>query len=87
MIAAGSNHIQNSRITTFTGTLWIDIPEQDLWFKIWTDAAKVADGQVSENGYGSVLPKIIEDSETLATIDYSFGNIQFKLLFKHQKKI
>jgi hypothetical protein len=78
LIAAGTNHIPNSRITTFTGTLWIDIPEQDLWFKIWTDAAKVADGQVYENGYGSILPKIIEDSDTLATIDYSFGNIQFR---------
>jgi hypothetical protein len=78
LIAAGSNHTFNSRITTFTGTLWIDIPEQDLWFKIWTDAAKVSDGQVYENGYGSILPKIIEDSDTLATVDYSFGNIQFK---------
>lgn len=77
LIAAGADHILDSRITTFTGNLWVDMPEQDLWFKIWTDAAKVSDGQAYESGHGIVLNKTTQDPDTLSTIDYSLQNIQF----------
>jgi hypothetical protein len=77
LLAVGSTVIPNSRITTFTGTLWVDIPEEQLWFRIWTDAAKVADGQAYEAGHGVIIPKTILDEVTQATIDYSKENIQF----------
>jgi hypothetical protein len=77
LIATGGDLTANSRITTFAGTLWVDIPEQDLWFRVWTDAAKVSDGQAYESGHGMILPKTTLDSTTQATVDYSLQNIQF----------
>lgn len=77
LMDVGSNLIPNSRITTFTGTLWVDIPEEQLWFRVWTDAAKVSDGQAYESGYGMIIPKTAEDPLTLTTVDYSKSGIQF----------
>jgi hypothetical protein len=62
---------------TFTGSLWVDLPNQDLWFRIWTDAAKVSDGQAYDTGNGVTIPKTILDPTSQATIDYSFGPEQF----------
>jgi hypothetical protein len=77
LIAAGNDRTIDSRITTFTGDLWVDIPKQDLWFRIWTDSAKVSDGQSYEAGHGIIVPKTNTDPNTQLTIDYSMGNIQF----------
>jgi len=77
LIAVGSDLIENSRVTTFTGTLWVDIPEQDLWFRIWTDAAKVSDGQAYDTGNGIAVEKVIVDAASLATVDYSLDKLQF----------
>lgn len=77
LIAVGNDTVDNSRITTFTGTLWVDIPEEDLWFKVWTDAAKISDGQAYEAGHGIIIEKTTQDPETLTTIDYSLENLQF----------
>ena len=49
LLASGRNRTLNSRITTFTGTLWVDLPEEDLWFRVWTDAAKITDGQAYDS--------------------------------------
>ena len=76
LVASGSDQTTDSRITMFTGTLWVDLPDQDLWFKIYTDAAKVSDGQAYESGHGITIPKTtINDS--LATVDYSYEGFQF----------
>jgi hypothetical protein len=77
LIDVGSDLISNSRITTFTGTLWVDVPEEDLWFKIFTDASKVSDAMIYEAGYGITIPKTIFDTDTQSTIDYSYNDIQF----------
>lgn len=77
LIATGSDQTPNSQVTTFTGSLWVDLPDQDLWFKIWTDAAKVSDGQAYESGHGIILPKTTIDPTTQANVDFSLENIQF----------
>src|ERR1035437_1887147 len=77
LISVGNDRTTNSRITAFTGSLWVDIPEQDLWFEIWTDAAKVSDGQAYDSGNGVTVTKTTQDAESLATIDYSFENLPF----------
>lgn len=77
LVATGQDLITNSRITTFTGTLWVDIPDQDLWFRVWTDAAKVSDGQAYDQGHGVTIPKTTTDPVTQATIDNVFGAKQF----------
>lgn len=77
LLATGQDLLSNSQITTFSGSLWVDIPSQDLWFRIWTDAAKVSDGQAYDAGHGVIIPKTILDSITQATVDNSFGAQQF----------
>lgn len=77
LMAVGNNRTNNSRITTFTGSLWVDIPEEDLWFEIWTDAAKVSDGQGYDSGHGIIIPKTDLDPATQATVDFSLEGIQF----------
>jgi hypothetical protein len=77
LIATGNNYTTNARITTFTGNIWVDIPDQDLWFKIFTDAAKISDGQAYDSGFGIAIPKTIQEPISLSTIDYSYDNLQF----------
>lgn len=67
-IGTGNNRIDNSRVTLFSG-VWVDVSEEDLWFQIWTDATKVADGQGYDAGNGIFIPKTEIDSLTGATID------------------
>ena len=73
LIAIGGDDISNSNAATFTGDLWVDLPGEDLWFRIWTDASKVADGQAYDTGNGVTIPKTITDPSSQATIDYTFG--------------
>jgi len=77
LLAVGQNLLDNSRMTNFTGSLWIDIPDQDLWFIVWTDAAKITDGQAYDQGNGVIIPKTTVDPTTQATIDNVFGAKQF----------
>ncbi len=72
-IGVGNNRIDNSRVTLFGGN-WVDIPEEDLWFQVWTDAAKIADGQGYDVGNGILIPKTNIDLITGVTVDYKAGN-------------
>lgn len=73
MIATGGDQLSNANAATFTGDLWVDLPSEDLWFRVWTDAAKVADGQAYDTGNGLTIPKTTTDPDSQATIDYTFG--------------
>ncbi len=77
LIATGADRVPNSRVTVFTGNLWVDLPEEDLWFKVWNDAAKVSDGQAYDSGHGITIEKTEIDPATQATVDYSFDGLQF----------
>lgn len=76
-VAVGSNDSSNTRETIFNGSIWVDIPEEALWFRVFTDAAKVSDGQAYDNGNGIQIPKTIIDNDTGVSIDYSFDNKTF----------
>lgn len=78
-LAVGGSRLTNSNEALFDGNNWIDVTEEDLWFKVWTDAAKVSDGQAYDGGYGIYIPKTITDPNTGSTIDNLFGEIQFAL--------
>jgi hypothetical protein len=78
LIATGGNtNVPNSWVTLFNGTLWVDLQEQDLWFQIWTDAAKVSDGQYYESGQGAIIPKTQLNESSGITVDYSLGQLSF----------
>ena len=77
LLATGAATVENSLITTYAGTIWVDIPDQQLWFEIWQDSAKCSDGQAYENGHGVIIPKTTVDPTTEATVDYSFNGLSF----------
>jgi len=77
LVATGQDLIENSFATTFSGNLWVDIPSEDLWFRVYTDAAKISDGQAYDAGHGVIIPKTTIDTTTQATIDNILGAQQF----------
>jgi len=77
LISTGNKELSNSKLTVFNGTLWVDLVDEDLWFNIATDAAKVTDGQAYVSGNGVTLPKVTEDLNTGATVDYCLDNLYF----------
>ena len=64
----GTDRLENSRLTLFSG-VWADVTEEDLWFQIWTDSSKIADGQGYDEGNGIQFDKTIVDTSTGALID------------------
>lgn len=77
LITAGNSRVDDSRVTIFNGNLWVDISEEDLWFEIATDAAKLSDGQVYESGFGNVITKTVYNLTTASTVDYSLDKLNF----------
>lgn len=67
----GSNLFPDMRLTIFSSGNWVDLPNEDLWFQLWSDAAKVSDGQAYDAGRGIEIPKTTEDPTTGATVDYA----------------
>jgi hypothetical protein len=64
----GTDLLADSRLTLFNN-VWVDAPDEDMWFQVWTDAAKVADGQAYDAGNGVDLTKTTTDPNTGAVID------------------
>lgn len=77
LMPVGSDRLDDSRLTIFNGTTWVDVQEEDLWFEVHTDSGKVSDGQAYDAGQGIYLPKTKADTETGSTIDYSLGHLSF----------
>lgn len=69
-LATGTNTTSNYRETLFNGSIWVDVPQESLWFQVWTDAAKLSDGQAYDNGIGIQIPKTQINSTTGVTQDY-----------------
>ena len=77
LVTTGADLVNNSWITTFSGNLWVDVTSLNLWFKVYTDAAKISDGQAYDAGHGVRIPKTTTDPITQATIDNILGNQEF----------
>jgi hypothetical protein len=75
--ATGTDRLDNSKITFFNGSIWVDVADEDLWFQVWTDSAKVSDGQAYDAGHGIFIPKTQINNATGLTEDYVVDNIQF----------
>lgn len=67
----GNSQSTKDRLSIFTGQ-WTDVSEEDLWYQVWTDAAKASDGFAYDIGNGMEIPKT-EINELGAVVDYSFG--------------
>lgn len=70
LVGVGNDRLDDSRMTLFSG-VWVDVPERDCYFQIWSDAAKVSSGSGYDGGNGIMYSKTKEDEETGAQVDYS----------------
>ena len=75
--ATGDNSSTVQRESLFHGSVWVDVPEESLWFQVWSDSAKVSSGSAYDNGHGIDIPKTNIDPTTGATIDYVLNDVQF----------
>jgi hypothetical protein len=75
-LGVGTDRTENSRVTLFSG-VWVDVPEEDLWYQIWTDAAKISDGRGYDEGNGIQYDKTTTDELTGATIDNQIRHLSF----------
>ncbi len=73
----GSNFTDNSTFSEFNGSTWTDDPNQDLWFEIYSDSLKVADGMGYDAGSSISIDKTEVETNTGVTIDYSEDGIGF----------
>lgn len=71
----GNSQSTDDRFSIFTGE-WTDVPEEDMWYQVWSDTAKVSDGFAYDYGNGMQIPKT--DVNTLgAVVDYSLDQNPF----------
>lgn len=71
----GNSQVSDDRLSIFTGE-WTDVPEEDLWYQVWTDTVKVADGMAYDAGNGVQITKTITN-DFGAVVDYSFDHNPF----------
>lgn len=68
----GAATTTEARLSIFAGSVWTDVSEESLWYQVWTDSAKIADGQAYDNGNGLQIEKTAVNSIG-ATVDNCFG--------------
>jgi len=73
----GRDFAENSVFSQFNGTTWTDDVTQDMWFEIYSDALKVADGMGYDEGNSIAINKTAINSSTGVTYDYVEDSINF----------
>jgi hypothetical protein len=71
----GNSQTTDDRFSIFTSE-WTDVPEEDMWYQVWSDTAKVSDGLAYDAGNGMEIPKT-KANELGAVVDYAFDQNPF----------
>jgi hypothetical protein len=71
---SGSDETDEMRMSIFAQNAWTDIPESDLWFKVYTDAVRIVDGTAIDDGVQITSPKIKKNTTTGVNEAYIEGN-------------
>jgi hypothetical protein len=66
------------RMTVFSQNEWIDVPESDMWFKVYTSAVRVTDGTAFDSGIAITSPK--KQTNLLTGADEQYINGGYSLL-------
>jgi hypothetical protein len=73
----GRDFAENSVYSQFNGTSWTDDTTQDMWFEVYSDALKAADGMGYDAGNSLSIDKTAVNSNTGVTYDYVEDGIGF----------
>ena len=76
LIEEVGDRIDNSYMTVFDGSRWVNVTTSDMWFAIYGDYIKASDGLVYEEGIGAEIPKTDADS-TNTEVPYVEGHISY----------
>lgn len=60
-------------MSVFAQNSWTDVPESDLWFKVYTDSIRVTDGTAFDDGVRVTIPRTKLSSSTSTTEPYVEG--------------
>jgi len=71
----GNSAVTDDRLSIFTSE-WTDVPQEDLWYQVWSDTAKVSDGMAYDSGNGIQIPKTIVN-DLGAVVDYVLDQNSF----------
>jgi hypothetical protein len=75
---AAPGETDNMRMTVFSQNEWIDVPESDMWFKVYTSALRVTDGTAFDGGIAITSPKT--QTNLLTSVEEQFINGGYSLL-------
>lgn len=57
-----NNSPNTQRLTVFQNNQWTDVTDSTLWYRIWSDSVKVANGIAYDQGIRIVTPKTVVDN-------------------------
>lgn len=76
LLEEASDRVDNSYMTIYDGTQWINVTESDMWFAVYGDYIKVSDGIAYDEGVGIQIPRIAPD-ETNTEAPYIYDAVPF----------
>lgn len=71
---APTGTVDDTRMSVFSQNIWTDFVENDLWFRIHTDAIRIVDGTAIDAGVLITSPKVKENISTGANEPYVEGD-------------
>lgn len=71
---AGVNDTDEKRLSIYSNSTWTDVPESDLWFKVFTNAIRITSGMALDEGVQIISPRTQENSSTGLSESYINGN-------------
>lgn len=71
---ADPDETDEMRLSVFSQNIWTDVPESDLWFKVFTNAVRVVDGTAYDAGVQITSPRVKENAATSVNEPYIEGN-------------
>lgn len=74
---ADPDETDKTRMSIFSQNAWIDIPDRDLWFRIYTDAVRITDGTAFDSGVQITSPKVKKNLTTGLDESYIEGPFNF----------
>jgi hypothetical protein len=76
LLEEATDRTDNSYMTIYDGSQWINVSTSDMWFSVEGSYVKVTDGIAYEDGLGLEVPRIAPD-ETNTEVPYVEGPISY----------
>ena len=71
---ADLGELDEIRMSVFSQNKWTDVPESDLWFKIYTNAVRITDGTAFDGGVQITSPRTKQNQTTGLDESYIEGH-------------